>query len=102
GSRGECTVAKALNVRLRSGGFSDRAACYLAAGRPVVGQDAAFGDVLPLGPGLHAVQTVEEAEAAIAAIEADYARARAHAAAVARDYLAADRVLGALLRTVGL
>jgi hypothetical protein len=101
GSRGEFTVAKELNVRLRSGWFSDRAACYLAAGRPVVEQDTAFGDVLPLGPGLHAVRTVAEAAAAIATIEADYARARAHAAAVARDYFAADRVLGALLRTVG-
>src|SRR6185369_1308072 len=43
GSRGEFTVAKDLNVRLRSGWFSDRAACYLAAGRPVVEQDTAFG-----------------------------------------------------------
>src|SRR6185295_3790100 len=39
GSRGEFTVAKDVNVRLRSGWFSDRAACYLAAGRPAVEQD---------------------------------------------------------------
>jgi len=31
-SRGEFTVAKDINIRLRSGWFSDRAACYLAAG----------------------------------------------------------------------
>src|SRR5262249_27663976 len=96
-SRGEFTVAKDLNVRLRSGWFSDRAACYLAAGRPVVEQDTAFGDVLPLGPGLHAFRTLDEATAAIAAIEADYPAARAHARAVARECFAADRVLGALL-----
>ena len=34
GSRGEFTVAKDQNVRLRSGWFSDRSATYLAAGRP--------------------------------------------------------------------
>src|SRR2546422_570998 len=87
GSRGEFTVAKDMNVRLRSGWFSDRAACYLAAGRPVVGQDTGFGGVLPLGPGVHAFRVVDEAAAAVAAIEADYARASAHAAAVAPAHL---------------
>ena len=101
-SRGEFTVAKDMNVRLRSGWFSDRAACYLAAGRPVVEQDTGFGDVLPLGPGLHAFRTVEEAAEGIRAIETDYERARAHASAVAREYFAADRVVGALLRAAGL
>lgn len=101
-SRGEFTVAKDLNVRLRSGWFSDRAACYLAAGRPVVEQDTAFGDVLPLGPGLHAFRTLDEAVAATAVIESDYAAARAHARDVAREYLAGDRVLGAMLHAIGL
>src|SRR5204863_1214127 len=71
GSRGEFTVAKDVNVRLRSGWFSDRAACYLAAGRPAIEQDTGFGDVLPLGPGLRVFRTVEEAAAAVRAIEAD-------------------------------
>ena len=102
GSRGEFTVAKDVNVRLRSGWFSDRAACYLAAGRPVVEQDTGFGDVLPLGPGLRVFRSVEEAAAAVRAIEADYPRASAHAAEVARECFAAERVLGKLLETAGL
>ena len=102
GSRGEFTVAKELNVRLRSGWFSDRAACYLAAGRPVVEQDTGFGDVLPLGPGVHAFRTTAEAAAAIAEIERDYAAASAHATAVAREWFRAERVVGDLLRVVGL
>lgn len=102
GSRGEFTVAKDLNVRLRSGWFSDRAACYLAAGRPAIEQDTAFGDILPLGPGLHAFRTPADAVEALRVIEADYEAARHHAALVAHEYLAADRVLGALLATVGL
>ena len=102
GSRGEFTVAKELNVRLRSGWFSDRAACYLAAGRPVVEQDTGFGDVLPLGAGLHAFRTVTEAAAAIAEIEHDYAAAAAHATAVAQEWFRAERVVADILRVVGL
>jgi hypothetical protein len=101
-SRGEFTVAKEMNVRLRSGWFSDRAACYLAAGRPVVEQDTAFCDVLPCGPGLHAVNTSEEAAAAIRVIEADYQQASAHATHVAREYFAAERVIGSMLARAGL
>jgi len=101
GSRGEFTVAKDMNVRLRSGWFSDRAACYLAAGRPAVEQDTGFGEVLPLGPGLHAFNTVAEATEAVHMIERDYDRASAHASEVAREYFAADRVLGSMLSLIG-
>jgi hypothetical protein len=101
-SRGEFTMAKDLNVRLRSGWFSDRAACYLAAGRPVVEQDTGFGDVLPLGPGVHAFRTVGDAAAAVAQIEDDWDRASAHARAVAHEYFDAGRVVGAILRAAGL
>lgn len=100
-SRGEFTVAKDMNIRLRSGWFSDRAACYLAAGRPVIEQDTAFGDVLPLGPGLHAFRTVDEAADAVRAIEADYARACAHARDVAHECFAAEKVLATLLNAAG-
>jgi hypothetical protein len=100
-SRGEFTVAKDMNVRLRSGWFSDRAACYLAAGRPVVEQDTGFGEVLPLGPGLHAFNTVDEAVEAVRTIERDYGNASAHASEVAREYFAAARVLGSMLALAG-
>ena len=59
-SRGEFTVARDLNVRLQSGWFSERSACYLAAGRPVVTQDTGFGTVLPTGEGLFAFNTMDE------------------------------------------
>jgi len=100
-SRAEFTVAKEMNIKLRTGWFSDRAACYLAAGRPAVEHDTGFGEVLPLGPGLHAFQTVEEAAEAVKIIESDYERAAAHAAEVARECFAADRVLKTLLQTAG-
>jgi hypothetical protein len=100
-SRGEFTVVKDVYVRGRSGWFSDRTACYLAAGRPVAAQDSGFGDVLPLGPGLHAFRTVEEAAEAIRSIEADYERARAYASTVAQEYFAAPKVLRSMLQVAG-
>ncbi len=101
GSRGEFTVAKDQNVRLRSGWFSDRSACYLAAGKPVVTQDTGFGDVIPTGEGLFAFSTVDEAGAALDAIAADYARHAAAARALAEEYFDAQRVVGRLLADVG-
>ena len=41
-SKGEFTVAKDQYVRLNTGWFSDRSACYLAAGRPVITQETGF------------------------------------------------------------
>jgi hypothetical protein len=81
-SRGEFTVAKDVNIRLRSGWFSDRSACYLAAGRPVVNQDTGFDEQLPVGAGLFAFRSPGEAIAA---------------RALAAEYFAPARVLGALV-----
>ena len=102
GSRGELTVAKDQNVRLRSGWFSDRSATYLAAGRPVVTQDTGFGNILPTGEGLFAFSSVEEAAEAIDAINGDYERHRRAAREIARAYFAHDVVLPALLEDAGL
>jgi glycosyltransferase involved in cell wall biosynthesis len=101
-SRGEFTVAKDQNVRLRSGWFSERDACYLACGKPVVTQDTGFGCALPTGEGLFAVKTVEEAASAIDAINGDYRRHCARARAIAEDFLEAGKVGARLLADVGL
>jgi hypothetical protein len=101
GSLGEFTCAKGGYVGTHSGWFSDRAACYLAAGRPVVLQAAGFEDVLPTGKGLFAVKNVEEAAEAIRAIRKDYARHSAAARALAREHFDTDRVLRRLLVEVG-
>jgi hypothetical protein len=100
GSLGEFTVAKDQNVRLRTGWFSDRSATYLAAGRPVITQDTGFGDVLPVGEGLLAFSTVEEAAAAVAEVEADPIRHGKAASAVAREHFEATSVLRHLLDRV--
>jgi hypothetical protein len=71
-SRGEFTVAKDQNVRLRSGWFSERDVCYLASGKPVVTQETGFSNILPTGAGLFGFSSLEQARSAIEAINADY------------------------------
>jgi glycosyltransferase involved in cell wall biosynthesis len=101
GARGEFTVAKDQNIRFRTGWFSDRSATFLAAGRPVVTQDTAFGAVLPTGEGLFAVADLDEAVDAVLRIAADPAGQGRAAAAIAREYFDAERVLGDMLTDLG-
>jgi len=101
GSRGEFSVAKDQNVRFRSGWFSERSACYLAAGRPVVVQDTSFGSFLPTGEGLLPFDDLDGAICAIEAVNADYERHRRGATEIAREHLDSDVVLRAMLDRCG-
>jgi GT2 family glycosyltransferase len=101
-SRGEFSVAKDQNVRFRSGWFSERSACYLAAGRPVVLQDTAFGSFLPSGEGVLAFSDLDGAVAAVESVNSDYQRHRRAARDVAREYLDSDVVLRAMLAHCGI
>jgi hypothetical protein len=101
-SRGEFTVAKDQNVRLRSGWFSERDACYLASGKPVVAQETGFSNVLPTGEGLFGVSSPEEAAAAIDEINAGYERHCEAARALAEEHFEARAVARRLLEDLGL
>jgi hypothetical protein len=92
-SKAEWSVAKNGYVIGRSGWFSCRSACYLAAGRPVAVQDTGFGSVLPTGEGLLAFSTVDEAVTSIKQIEADYRRHAKAAREIAAEYFDATTVL---------
>ncbi|MGH2940571.1 MAG: glycosyltransferase [Solirubrobacterales bacterium] len=96
-SRGEFTVAKDQNVRLRTGWFSDRSATYLASGRPVVTQDTGFEAALPTGAGLLAFDSPEGAVEAIERVDADYSIHSWAARDLAREHFDHAVVLGALL-----
>jgi hypothetical protein len=96
-SKAEWSVAKNGYVLGQPGWFSCRSACYLAAGRPVAVQDTGFSAVLPVGNGLLAFRTVEEAVAAIKDIETNYARHAKAAREFAAAYFDADKVLARLI-----
>lgn len=101
-SRGEFTVSKDLVVRTRSGWFSDRSVCYLAAGKPVVTQDTGFGKFVPTGAGLFAFESMEEAASAIETINREYPLHSRAARRIAEEFFGADRVLSTLCREADL
>jgi hypothetical protein len=102
GSRGEFTVARDQYVRPRTGWFSDRSACYLASGRPVITQDTGFGKYLPTGEGLFAFKDMDDVLAAVDAIESDYEGQCRAARQIAMEYFEAEKVLGSLMQRAGL
>jgi len=98
GSRGEFGCAKPSYVRTRPGWISDRTVCYLASGRPCVLESTGAERYLPESPGLRFFTNTEEAAAAIAAIEADYAAAARAARGLAEEVFSTAVVLPRLLR----
>lgn len=96
-SAAELGIAKEGYVASRCGWFSDRSACYLASGRPVVAQRTGWQHVLPEGEGLLGFDTAEEAADALARVAAEPERHAAAARALAEEWLDARRVLPALL-----
>jgi hypothetical protein len=101
-SRAEISIAKSGYVVSRCGWFSDRSACYLASGRPVVAQDTGMNGALPTGRGLLLFRDLDEAVAAIEEVERDYALHAAAARDLAVEHLEARRVVGRLLEQVAL
>jgi len=96
-SRGEFSVAKHTYVSTNCGWFSDRTACYLAAGRPAVVQDTGFTQWLDCDGGLLAWATADEAENCLRRTESDYASHCRAAQEVARNYFSSDILLKNLL-----
>ena len=99
-SGGELGVAKSGYVESRCGWFSDRSACYLASGRPVVAQETGWSSHLPEGDGLLAFDDVAGAAAAIERIEADPTGHSRAARALAERVFDSDRVLPPLLEAL--
>jgi hypothetical protein len=101
GSMAELGVAKSGYVVSRCGWFSDRSVCYLASGRPVIAQETGFSRFLPMGEGLFAFETGEDALGPIADVLGDYKRNSDGARSLAEEYFESDKVLGNLLENVG-
>jgi hypothetical protein len=100
-STAELGVAKSGYVISRCGFFSERSACYLASGRPVVAQDTGFAERLPTGDGLFSFAGIEDATTAIDAIRASPSRHSDAARDLAAAYFDSDRVLSRLLDRIG-
>jgi hypothetical protein len=101
-SKGEFTVAKDQYVRLNTGWFSDRSACYLAAGRPVITQETGFTKFYGGETGLLSFQTLDEIGDAVKRINADYRKHSRAAYALARDVFEAETVVKSILERAGI
>jgi hypothetical protein len=96
-SKAEFSVAKHVYVTTRSGWFSDRTECYLAAGRPALVQDTGFSRYLPVGEGLLSFSSLDEAVEGIDRINADYGLHSGRARDLALEHFDARVVLPQLL-----
>jgi hypothetical protein len=101
GSGAEFSVAQEVYTQTRSGWFSDRTVRYLASGKPALVQDTGFGRNYPVGEGLLAFSTLEEAVAGAGRIARDYEEHCRAARALAEEYFDSDRVLGRFVEEVG-
>ena len=95
--RAEISCPKPIFRELKTGWFSDRSACFLASGRPVLTEDTGFPEHLPTGEGLLVFHNLAEAVAGVAEIDANYARHMRAARQLAEEYLDSSRVLSAML-----
>jgi hypothetical protein len=99
-SKGEWSVAKNGYVEGQVGWFSERSACYLAAGRPVIVQDTGFSGTLPTGKGLLAFQNLDGAVEAVREVQGDYEGHASAAREIAEEYFDSTKVLEEVLTRV--
>jgi hypothetical protein len=101
-SKGEFTVAKDQYVRLNTGWFSDRSACYLAAGRPVITQETGFTKIYGGKLGLLSFRSLDEIVDGVKIINANYAKHSRAARALACEFFEAEKVLESVLDRAGI
>jgi hypothetical protein len=101
GSKAEFGVAKSGYVTARCGWFSDRSACYLAFGRPVIAQETGFSNYLPCGAGLFSFRLAEDVLEAVEAINGNYTFHSTAALDIASEYFDSDKVISRLMTLVG-
>jgi hypothetical protein len=96
-SRAEISCPKPIFRELNTGWFSDRSACYLASGRPVLAHETGFSDRLPTGTGLLSFRNMDEAVRGVAEIDAHYSDHMRAARRLAEEFLDSRRCLGRML-----
>jgi len=99
-SRGEWSVAKNGYVEGKTGWFSCRTACYLAAGRPAVVQETGWSRHLPSDRGVLPFTTLDEAAEGLGKVTRNYSEHSKAAREIALEFFDATKVCQNLLRQV--
>jgi hypothetical protein len=102
GSGAEFSVAQGIYVETNSGWFSDRTTRYLASGRPALVQDTGFSRTLPVGNGLVAFRTLDEAVAGADEIARRYPEHCTAARRIAEEHFDARGVLARFCEQAGI
>jgi hypothetical protein len=101
-SSAEFSVAQGIYVETQCGWFSDRTVRYLASGKPVLVQDTGFSRRFPVGEGLLAFRTRDEAVAGAERLARDYRGHCQAARELAESFFDSDTVLGNLIDAIGI
>jgi len=102
GSGGEFSAAQGIYVSTQCGWLSDRTVRYLASGKPALVQDTGFSANYPVGEGLVAFRTLDEAVAGAEDIAHNYPRHARAARDLAETYFNSDTVLPTLFQHMDL
>jgi hypothetical protein len=100
-AKAEFLVAKGMYVQSSSGWVSDRSACFLASGKPVLAQETGLGETLPTGEGLVTFTDLQEAWNGAARINADYPLHSRRARELAEECFDSRKVLPHLVELAG-
>jgi hypothetical protein len=93
----EFTAIKGVDVAWQTGWLSDRAAAFLALGRPVITEDTGAARYLPRENGFRFIRNIDEAEAAVKEVLRDWPRLSKQARACAVEVFESAKNLRKIL-----
>jgi hypothetical protein len=93
----EFTAIKGVDVAWRTGWLSDRAAAFLALGRPVITEDTGATRYLPRDSGFRFIRNIDEAETAVKEVLRDWPRLSKQARACAVEVFDSAKNLRTIL-----
>ena len=94
GALAEFTAIKGVDVAWRTGWISDRAAAFLALGRPVITEATGAEKYLPAESGFRFVRGPDEAESAVKEVLRDWPRLSRRRAIARRKYSIPRKICG--------
>jgi hypothetical protein len=93
----EFTAIKGVDVAWKTGWVSDRAAAFLATGRPVITEDTGAGKYLPQESGFRFIRNIDQAEEAVKEVLCDWPRLSKQARFCAVDVFDSEKNLRRIL-----
>jgi hypothetical protein len=93
----EFTAIKGVDVAWQTGWVSDRAAAFLALGRPVITEDTGAARYLPSESGFRFIRNIDQAEVAVKEVLLDWPRLSKQARSCAVDVFDSEKTLRKIL-----